>query len=177
MNTYYLQSKYVKVFPCTYRGTYIVSNDETAETKTFDPEARLTTESNYTNIPGFHYPLNSYVVSFEDDLLKCVIDGYYFELLLKNDNDESLFAVNTEGQLICTATSTPATKIRFYIGLKQIQLTPENTLEIERDTEVLSNLNNSGNTVLDTLDLTLGNNKSYFYGIRIMYSASGEASS
>ena len=47
----YLKSSDIKVFPCTYRGYYRDINGDGTEITTyvFDPEARATTESNFTN--------------------------------------------------------------------------------------------------------------------------------
>jgi hypothetical protein len=55
----YIESQNIKVFPCAYRGYY-----GSGETKVFDPEARSTTESNFTNT--FHRLSSnkeSYVIS------------------------------------------------------------------------------------------------------------------
>jgi hypothetical protein len=76
----YIESKNIKVFPCAYRGYY-----GEGESKVFDPEARSTTESNFTDT--FHkLSLNkeSYVVSWSSSILKCVIGGYYFEIYNHN---------------------------------------------------------------------------------------------
>lgn len=79
----YIESQHIRVFPCAYRGYY----DEDNETsRVFDPEARATTESNYTNT--FHKISSikdTYVVSWDNGngtntVLKCVIGGYYFEI-------------------------------------------------------------------------------------------------
>jgi hypothetical protein len=58
----FVESKNIKVFPCTYRGYY--NTTETLETIVFDPEARSTTEANFTTT--FHKlssTKDSYVVS------------------------------------------------------------------------------------------------------------------
>ena len=81
----YIESKYIRVFPCAYRGYYNAD-----KTLVFDPEARATTEANFTNT--FHKLSDnkeSYVIAWAPDsatdidgtgTLKCVIGGYYFEI-------------------------------------------------------------------------------------------------
>ena len=81
----YIESKYIRVFPCAYRGYYNAD-----KTLVFDPEARATTEANFTNT--FHKLSDnkeSYVIAWVPDsatdidgtgTLKCVIGGYYFEI-------------------------------------------------------------------------------------------------
>lgn len=69
INAYVIESEKVKVFPCSYRGF-----DESKNI--FDPEATGFTEYNFVNIYGKQTKL----ISWSDDLLKCVIDGYYFEI-------------------------------------------------------------------------------------------------
>ena len=43
-NNKYIESQNIRVFPCAYRGYYDSTNP-----KVFDPEARATTEANFTN--------------------------------------------------------------------------------------------------------------------------------
>ena len=69
LNAYFIESKNIKVFPCSYRGF-----DESGNI--FDPEANGFTEYNFANIYGKQTKL----ISWSGDLLKCVIDGYYFEI-------------------------------------------------------------------------------------------------
>jgi hypothetical protein len=47
-NNKYIESQNIKVFPCAYRG-YYNSSTTPATTLVFDPEARATTEANFTN--------------------------------------------------------------------------------------------------------------------------------
>lgn len=82
-NNRYIESKYIKVFPCAYRGYYKKEAGDEVTTIAFDPESRSTTEANFTNT--FHSlskNKESYVVGWDDDnnILKCVIGGYYFEI-------------------------------------------------------------------------------------------------
>lgn len=84
----YFRSKDVKVFPCSYRGTYvnkttIVGEAATdSETFAYDPESRLTTENNIINIPGNRWASEKYLIAYdnEQDILKFVLGGYYFEV-------------------------------------------------------------------------------------------------
>ena len=69
LNAYFIESENIKVFPCSYRGF-----DESENI--FDPEATGFTEYNFVNIYGKQTKL----ISWSDELLKCVIDGYYFEI-------------------------------------------------------------------------------------------------
>jgi hypothetical protein len=59
-NYYFVKSNNIKVFPCAYRGYNSTGNSPLV----FDPEARSTTEANFTNT--FHKlssNKDSYVVS------------------------------------------------------------------------------------------------------------------
>lgn len=90
---YFIESENVKVFPCSYRGFKTVEIlDETGISKEskqiFDPEASGFTEYNFANIYGKQTKL----ISWTDDLLKCIIDGYYFEI--KNIAPADLFINN-----------------------------------------------------------------------------------
>lgn len=78
---YFIESENVKVFPCSYRGF----NDDR---NIFDPEASGFTEYNFANIYGKQTKL----ISWADNLLKCIIDGYYFEI--KNIAPADLFINN-----------------------------------------------------------------------------------
>ena len=78
---YFIESENVKVFPCSYRGF----NDDK---NIFDPEASGFTEYNFANIYGKQTKL----ISWTGNLLKCIIDGYYFEI--KNITPADLFRNN-----------------------------------------------------------------------------------
>ena len=78
---YFIESENVKVFPCSYRGF----NDDG---NIFDPEANGFTEYNFANIYGKQTKL----ISWTGNLLKCIIDGYYFEI--KNITPADLFRNN-----------------------------------------------------------------------------------
>jgi len=65
----YFKSSDVKVFPCAYRGQGI------------DMEASSFTEYNFTNIYSKQgLKKESFIISYTDNKLKCVIGGYYFEI-------------------------------------------------------------------------------------------------
>ena len=71
-NNYFLSNK-VKVFPCAYRNS------------TYDASARLNTEYNFTHLPHM-VDKASYIIKFDNDELICVIQGYYFEIKLGEDD-------------------------------------------------------------------------------------------
>lgn len=77
-NGYFLSSQ-VRVLPCANRGIY-----NTTKKLRFDPESKYASEYYFTHLPGILPGKESYVLSQEGNLLKCVIGGYYFEI---NDED------------------------------------------------------------------------------------------
>lgn len=88
----YIQSKYVRVFPTSFRGTYTGGASTTQQQYTFDPEARLTTEFNLRSLPGNKVGKDNYLISYGQEntgntryVLKFVIGGYYFEIFSPND--------------------------------------------------------------------------------------------
>ena len=79
----YFKSKDVKVFPCAYRG-----QDENKEP--INPEASSFTEYNFTNIYSKQgNKKESFIVSYTETELKCVIGGYYFEITNFNNYEKS----------------------------------------------------------------------------------------
>lgn len=101
----YIESKNIRVFPCAYRGYY-----KSATSKVFDPEARSTTEANFTNT--FHKLSSNketYVVSWLANTdgtgtLKCVIGGYYFEIY--NHKMEDFFYDKDLPYYLCIKTKS-----------------------------------------------------------------------
>lgn len=81
----FLESSNVKVFPCAYRGHDNSNN-------IFDPEARAFSEKNFSNIYSKESEgKKSFIISWDNPTessskLKCVIDGYYFEISNLNIN-------------------------------------------------------------------------------------------
>ena len=74
----YFKSKDVKIFPCAYRG-------QDRNDAPINPEASSFTEYNFTNIyskPGLKK--DSFIISYTANELKCVIGGYYFEIINLN---------------------------------------------------------------------------------------------
>ena len=68
----------VKIFPCAYRGQNI------------NPEASSFTEYNFTNIYSKQgEKKESFIVSYTENELKCVIGGYYFEITNFNRYEKS----------------------------------------------------------------------------------------
>ena len=68
----------VKIFPCAYRGQNI------------NPEASSFTEYNFTNIYSKQgEKKESFIISYTENELKCVIGGYYFEIANFNRYEKS----------------------------------------------------------------------------------------
>ena len=126
-NTYFIESENVKVFPCSYRGFDKFGN-------IFDPEANGFTEYNFANIYGKQTKL----ISWSDGLLKCVIDGYYFEI--KGINPADLYI---EGQLY-----------KFAIVLEELKVVGNYT------TKVLKPI---GVTNVNYLDTEIENDSGYYF--------------
>ena len=82
----YFKSKDVRVFPCSYRGNYEINNGSV----TFDPEARLNTESNLISAGGKLGLKENYLIEKTDNVAKFVICGYYFEISNINSYDDQL---------------------------------------------------------------------------------------
>ena len=68
-------SSNVKVFPSTYRKLY--------------PQGKYTSENNFVNILNSLTDIDSYVISADNDILKVVIHGYYFEISNFKGNDNN----------------------------------------------------------------------------------------
>jgi hypothetical protein len=158
-NIKYFKSQDIKVFPCAYRGYY---NTATGEGKVFDPEARSTTEANFTST--FHKlssKKDSYIVEWKPDTsgstegtLKCVIGGYYFEIY---NQDISNFFFDVD--------STTKSPYSLCIKTTPIDLGTSNTTEqgdIERVTPVLKSFYNTENY----LDIFI-NNEYWFTGLAL----------
>ena len=124
---YFIESENVKVFPCSYRG---FNNDG----HVFDPEASGFTEYNFANIYGKQTKL----ISWTDNLLKCIIDGYYFEI--KNIAPADLFINNK--------------LYKFAIVLDPIDIVGS------YQTKVLKPINGDNKNYLDT---KIGNDNTYYF--------------
>lgn len=124
---YFIESENVKVFPCSYRGF----NDDK---NIFDPEASGFTEYNFANIYGKQTKL----ISWTDNLLKCIIDGYYFEI--KNIAPADLF-INDK-------------LYKFAIVLDPIDIVGS------YQTKVLKPINGDNKNYLDT---KIGNDNTYYF--------------
>lgn len=165
-NIKYIQSKDIKVFPCAYRGYY----NETVnpvDTLVFDPEARSTTEANFTNT--FHKlssKKDSYVIEWipGTKTLKCVIGGYYFEIYNHDIND--FFYLTTDNK-----------HAPYYLNIKAEQETLASATEnVERDrtTTILSSFAESVN-YLDSKQVNGSETKYYFTGLAITTEAHEDA--
>ena len=124
---YFIESENVKVFPCSYRGF----NDDR---NIFDPEASGFTEYNFANIYGKQTKL----ISWTGNLLKCIIDGYYFEI--KNITPADLFRNNK--------------LYKFAIVLKSINVVGS------YETKVLNSINGDNENYLDA---KIGNDSTYYF--------------
>ena len=124
---YFIESENVKVFPCSYRG---FNNDG----HIFDPEASGFTEYNFANIYGKQTKL----ISWTDNLLKCIIDGYYFEI--KNIAPADLFINNK--------------LYKFAIVLDPIDIAGS------YQTKVLKSITSDNKNYLDT---KIGNDNTYYF--------------
>lgn len=122
---YFFQSKFVKIYPAGFRGTY-GSDDEIYY---FDPESNIPTEFNLTK--AFHKLPNmdnrGYIIGLNsDNELEVVLDGYYFKISnFVNQMDPSL--VNTKLSLIWSLE-----KIDYEL--------PDTRWDNERSTSILKNL-------------------------------------
>ena len=82
MGLSFLESKNVKIYPTARRGKY---TDNSSATYIYDPEARLETEYNKVHHFSKTVAKNSYIIAWDNfgtanSKLRCVIDGYYFEI-------------------------------------------------------------------------------------------------
>ena len=79
----YFKSTDVKIFPCAYRG-------QNASNEPINPEASSFTEYNFTNIYSKQgEKKESFIISYTENELKCVIGGYYFEITNFNTYEKS----------------------------------------------------------------------------------------
>ena len=124
---YFIESENVKVFPCSYRGF----NDDR---NIFDPEASGFTEYNFANIYGKQTKL----ISWTDNLLKCIIVGYYFEI--KNIAPADLFINNKLH--------------KFAIVLDPVDIIGS------YQTKVLKSITSDNKNYLDT---KIGNDNTYYF--------------
>ena len=145
-NAYLLESKNVKVFPCAYRGFKEVEILDEAGISSklkqiFDPEANGFTEYNFANIYGKQTKL----ISWSDVLLKCVIDGYYFEI---NGIKPTDFYI--EGKLY-----------KFAIVLEDLPIVGD------YNTKVLKSINADNDKYLDT-EIEEKSGNYYFTGLALI---------
>ena len=158
-NYYFVESNNIKVFPCAYRGYSSTGNSPLV----FDPEARSTTEANFTKTYHQISPnKTSYIVSWtgsnsSEGTLTLVLGGYYFEInnckatdFIGSDNTEYSVYINLKNQALATSSS-----------------------DTNRTTEVLSSYSNSE----DYLDFKIPNTENYiFVGLAISNIADSDIS-
>lgn len=82
-NANYFLSEKIKVFPCAYRNS------------TYDATARLNTEYNFIHLPHI-VDKPSYIIKFDTEELICVIQGYYFEIVLDAGDYNTLYNNSTD---------------------------------------------------------------------------------
>ena len=138
----YFRSKDVKVFPCSYRGTYVnkttVVGEAATDSETFayDPESRLTTENNIINIPGNRWASEKYLIAYdkEQDILKFVLGGYYFEVY-GGYNSETV-ANSLQGVYLIINTKT-----MNLTGQEDVAEISTDNVDRVRTTKILTSLN------------------------------------
>ena len=150
-NAYLIESEKVKVFPCSYRGFKTVeildeSGILTESRQIFDPEANGFTEYNFANIYGKQTKL----ISWSGGLLKCVIDGYYFEIRGIEPNN-----LYIEGQLY-----------KFAIVLEDLPIVGS------YETKVLTPIGVTNVNYLDT-EIEKDSGKYYFTGLALIPAKAG----
>ena len=150
----YFESKNVRVFPASYRGDYQIIKNTEEVGLTFDPESRLNTEFNFTHIPGLGTGHTSYIISYDNtnQILKCVIGGYYFEIYNIDYTEfiDKIICVKTKEELIQQEQYDP--------------YDPTNSIERDRPTYILMSWEANYN-ILDYKNSNDG--KYYFTGIAI----------
>ena len=144
-NLYFIESSYIYVFPCAYRGV-------NENGKPYDPEARLNTEKSLLKLSGLKTN-NSYLIGWHYtgettvDRLDFVLHGYHFSIKL------------SELELTGEAASTTLK----YVGIKLLSF---DLVDGSEPTEILKDLTNSSNTPTASLDTIINNSaKKYFTGI------------
>lgn len=132
-NYWFAQSNLIHVFPCAYRsqnGDY-----------TFDPEARLQTEKNYTNLkPTFN--TDGYIIEKNLSTTKISLAGYYFELDIPDTDD--IWA---------------ETDLYIVLGLKETAIDPDANYK----TNILANLYKDSSW--NQLDLQATSGEDIFCGL------------
>ena len=142
---YFVKSNNIKVFPCAYRGYKSTADGPVV----FDPEARSTTEANFTKTYHQISPnKTSYIVSWtgstsSEGTLTFVLGGYYFEINHCKATD-FIGADNTEYSI--------------YINLKNQALATSSD-DISRTTEVLSSYRDTE----DYLDFKIDDTENYIF--------------
>ena len=163
----YFLSKNVKIFPCAYRGYYNKDDNGDTESFVFDPEARSTTEANFTNT--FHKISTtkiSYVLDWTPDgtpegtgTLKCVIDGYYFEISNYSIDDffDKTNPDNIRPYYLCIKTEE--------VGLGSTVERNTKEIDIERTTNIITSFESA--TADTYLDLATQSGVYYFSGLML----------
>lgn len=161
-NLVFMDSAQVKVYPCGRRRS-LINNGEASDKYylPFDAEARLNTEANNRKHSGLNGYKQSYIYSFEEDVLIIVIGGYLFEIQLDTtlSNLAGLVAPNASD----IYASIKLENITLFAGTSD-NLVPSATTRVLRDQSFTST-----GAPLTCLDLPYTNNSSdikyYFSGL------------
>lgn len=156
INNYYFQSKDVRVFPSSFRGTYDTSNI------VFDPEARLNTEANFV-APKQTMGKDTYIIEYNstNNFIKFILGGYYFEL-----TNVSTYLNEIKDKYI-------GIKLRYF-NLKTTQTTDPDT---DRTTALLDCWESNQDFILDRAETNQAGNtgKYYFTGLKVLTSEDDDA--
>ena len=115
MGLNFLKSKNVKIYPTARRGKYKETSNNSSATYIYDPEARLETEYNKVHHFSKTVAKNSYIIAWDNfgtvnSKLRCVIDGYYFEIT--GAVDYKYLGIQTKDiSLVSNNTDTRSTKL------------------------------------------------------------------
>jgi len=154
---HFLESKFVKVYPSSFRGNYVITSGAyVGEQPSFDPESHLNTEFNIIN-SGTNIK-DTYIKRFKvyndgSYDLTCVIGGYYFEFY--NLDPTKFVASTTSGNV----TQNIYIRTREVILKSDTDSTTGLATDSERHTYVLASCD--GDT--ESLDLELNTEPGTYY--------------
>lgn len=127
LNTAFIQSKDIKVFPCANRGWNNEGNP-------YDIESKLNTERNNILALGSN-PYNSYIISYENSTLKFVLHGYYFEINGFETEEATAAAVYAKIKLIPTTIAGTTTTLVLSDVDTAINGTNDSSLDLQINNE------------------------------------------
>ena len=135
----FFKSTDVKVFPCTYRG-------QDNEGKYFNQESIVQTEFNFVNSSNSHLQssyiiptiVNNHEIIINNNTLKCVIKGYYFEISHLDTYGFDAAVDFALGILLVDSnigTSSETTKVLGYINKNQPSATQGSLENLDREND------------------------------------------